>query len=83
MITTSILILQIPVISGLARPLSHVHHWGEITHLRFVASSPPIVMVPQMVSPQFQRRSARDLVILDQAMTTPSPCQMDCATAPR
>ena len=32
MITTSILILQIPVISGLARSLSHVHHWGEITH---------------------------------------------------
>lgn len=28
MITTSILILQIPVISGLARSLSHVHHWG-------------------------------------------------------
>ena len=30
-----------PVISGLTRPLSHVNHWGELTHLRAVGSSPP------------------------------------------
>ena len=30
-----------PVISGLALYLSHVNHWGELAHLRFVGSSPP------------------------------------------
>ena len=27
--------------SGLTLQKSHVNHWGELTHLRFVGSSPP------------------------------------------